>query len=78
MTQIICTRPKQIGPDQNDCYTTKVIWSVQNNFGTIEGRGINLRGCFQYRPISVEVYENTVNLTHGILLRFIFGQICRF
>ena len=33
---MIWTRPKQIGPVQND-------WRVQNHFGPIEGQGIKVR-----------------------------------
>ena len=31
--KMIWTRPKQIGPFQNDWDSTKMIWSVQNHFG---------------------------------------------
>ena len=31
---------KRTGHVQNDWYTTKMIWTVQNNFETIEGQGI--------------------------------------
>ena len=37
----LSTRSKQIGPVQNDCYSTKIIWLVQNHFGPIEGQGIS-------------------------------------
>jgi hypothetical protein len=37
---MIWTGPKQIGPVQNDCYSTKMIWTVQNYVGLIEGQGI--------------------------------------
>ena len=30
---IIWTWPKQIGPDQNNWYSNKMIWTVQNHFG---------------------------------------------
>ena len=39
---MIWTHPKQIGPVQNDWYSTKIIWTVQNHFGPIEGQGIKL------------------------------------
>ena len=42
LPKMIWTRPEQIGPIQNDCYSTKMIWTVQNNFGHIEGQGINV------------------------------------
>ena len=38
---MIQTQPKQIGRFQNDWYSTKIIWTVQNPFGPIEGQGIN-------------------------------------
>ena len=40
LSKMIWTQPKQIGPVQNDWYSTKIIWSVQNHFGPIEGQGI--------------------------------------
>ena len=42
LSKMIWTRPKQIGPVQNDWYSTKMIWSVQNHCGPIEGQGISL------------------------------------
>jgi hypothetical protein len=42
LSKMIWTKPKQIGSVQNDWYSTKIIWTVQNNFGPIEGRGISL------------------------------------
>jgi hypothetical protein len=41
LSEMILTRPKQIGPDQNNWYSTKMIWMVQNHFGPIE-QGISL------------------------------------
>ena len=38
---------KKIEHDQNNLYRTKMIWSVQNHFGTIEGQGIKF---FVYTP----------------------------
>ena len=38
---MVWTQPKQIGPIQNDWYSTKMIRTVQNHFGPIEGQGIN-------------------------------------
>ena len=40
LSKMIWTRPKQIGPVQNDCYTTKMILTVQNHFVPIEEQGI--------------------------------------
>ena len=39
---MIWTRPKRIQPVQNDWYSTKIIWTVQNHFGPIEGQGISV------------------------------------
>ena len=39
LTKMIRTCPKQIRPYQNNLYTTKIIWPVQNHFGPIEGQG---------------------------------------
>ena len=38
---MIYTHPKQIGHIQNDLDPCKMIWTVQNDFGPIEGQGIN-------------------------------------
>ena len=40
LSKMIWTGLKQIGPVQNDCYSTKMIWTVQNYVGLIEGQGI--------------------------------------
>ena len=40
LSKIIWNQPKQIAPVQNDWYSTKMIWTVQNHFGPIEGQGI--------------------------------------
>ena len=45
---MIWTRPKRIGPDQNDWYSIKMIWTVQNRFGPIEGQGIKNISTFKY------------------------------
>ena len=39
---IIWTRPKRIGFVQNNWYSTKIIWTVQNHCGPIEGQGISV------------------------------------
>ena len=44
---MIGTQPKQIGPVQNVLYSTKIIWKIQNHFGSIEGQGIVLLQIFQ-------------------------------
>ena len=38
LTQMICTWPEQFAPDQNNFYSSKTIWTVQNHFGTLEGQ----------------------------------------
>ena len=40
LSKMLWTQPKQIGPIQNDWYSSKIIWMVQNNFGPIVGQGI--------------------------------------
>ena len=56
------TRPKQFGPEQNNLYTYKTIWTVQNLFGPIEGQGV--RGEIQYTLESgIEVGPTVINLT---------------
>ena len=40
LCKMIWTRIKQIGAIQSDWYSTKIIWTVQNRFGPIEGQGI--------------------------------------
>ena len=37
---------KKNAPVQNDWYSTKVIWTLQNNFGPIEGQGIRFDCIF--------------------------------
>ena len=39
LSKMIWTQPKQIGPVQNNWYSTKMIWTVQNHFGPIDGQG---------------------------------------
>ena len=46
LTKMLWTRPKRFGPDQNDWYSNKMIWTVQIHFGlqkfrAIEGQGMN-------------------------------------
>ena len=40
---MIWTRPKQIVPVQNDWYSTKMNWTVQNHFVPIEVQGIRVK-----------------------------------
>ena len=40
-------------PVQNDCYSAKMIWTVQNNFGPIEGQGINESICIDLHLLHV-------------------------
>ena len=37
---MIWTKLNQFGPDQNKLGSTKMIWTVQNHFESIEGQGI--------------------------------------
>ena len=53
---MIWTRPKRIGPNQNDWYSIKMIWTVQNHFGPIEGQGISFGKDFY------EVGEKTLEM----------------
>ena len=38
---MIWTQPKQIGPVQNDWYSTKRIWTTQKMFVFVEGQGFH-------------------------------------
>ena len=40
LSKMICTQPKHIVPVKNNWYFTKMIWTVQNHFGPIEGQGM--------------------------------------
>ena len=40
LSKMIWTQSKQIGHVQNDWCSTKMIWTVQNHFGPMEGHGI--------------------------------------
>ena len=40
LSRMIWTRPKWFGPNQNNFYSSKTIWLVQNHFRPIEGQGI--------------------------------------
>ena len=51
LKKMLRARPKRFGPDQNDWYSTKMIWSVQNHFGAIEGQGISLSQFLQLEPV---------------------------
>ena len=44
LSKMIWIQPKGIGSVQNDWYSTKIIWMVQNHFGPIKGQGIS--ACF--------------------------------
>ena len=39
LTFTFWTSPKRICPVQNDWHSTKIIWTVQNNFGPIKRQG---------------------------------------
>ena len=46
LTKMLWARPKLFGPDQNDWYSTKMIWSVQIHFEATEAQGIKLQEFF--------------------------------
>ena len=43
LSKMIWTPPKRIGFVQNNWYFTKIIWTVQNHFGPIEGQDIKFQ-----------------------------------
>ena len=45
---MIWTQPKQIGPVQNDWYSSKMICTVQNHFVPIEGQGMMVMHAFSF------------------------------
>ena len=57
LSKMIRTRPKQIRPVQNDWYSTKNIWTVQNHFGPIEGQGIISK------PL-INAYQKTITFSN--------------
>ena len=60
---MIWTRPKQIKPVKNNWYSTKIIWTVQNHFGPIEGQGINvLQNNLNEGPESQVINQNQLKL----------------
>ena len=55
---MIWTQPKRFVPNQNHCYSTKMIWSVQNHFGPIEGQGIrNFDTIFYHQKYLMNLSE---------------------
>ena len=60
---MIWTWPKQIGPIQNDWYSTKMIWMVQNHFGLIEGQGISKLKNYNYFHSKWSLLKNVVILS---------------
>ena len=61
LTKIILTQPKQIGLDQNNLYMSKTIWTVQNNFGLIEGQDIRLFATHSFTNFS-SIYFGKVRI----------------
>ena len=45
---MIWTQRKLFGHDQNNLNPSRRIWTVQNNFGPMEGQGIRSKKRFQY------------------------------
>jgi hypothetical protein len=70
LSKMIWTHTKQIGPVQNDWYSTKMIWSV--HFGSIEGQGI----CIMYdiRLVHVSFYD-ILGRYFGMILRYLVMKI---
>ena len=58
LSKMIWTRPKQIGPVQNNWYSTNMIWMVQNHFGPIEGQGIIYSFFIRTRLRSISRKDN--------------------
>ena len=42
LTKMIRVLPNRIGPIQNNWYSTKMIWTVQNHFGSLKGQDIRI------------------------------------
>ena len=54
------TQPKRIGPVQNNWYSTKIICSVKNNFGPIEGQGIRL--LWKQHSVTISLFQPLTKL----------------
>ena len=50
LSKMIWIRPKRIGPVQNDWYSIKNIWTIQNHFGLIKTQGIKMSRNVQKCP----------------------------
>ena len=48
LIKMIWTRPKRIGPNLNDWYLTKMVWTVQNRFEFIKGQVRSFLSCKIY------------------------------
>ena len=70
--RLIWTWPKWIGSDQNDWFLTKMIWTVQNHFGPIEGFCwiTKLNKVFLKKFPNVIVYFGSLWLCHTALHSF--------
>ena len=57
---MIWTQPKQIAPVQNNWHSTKMVWTVQNHFGPIEGQGIRklfFHECFFEQKYIIKIFD---------------------
>ena len=75
LSKMIWTRPKQIGPVQNNWCLTKMIWSVQNHFGPIEGQGIS--DIMQFRGSPLKTRSVIKSRVHCIYLFFYYSWVWR-
>ena len=64
LSKMIWTRPKRIGPVQNNWYSTKMIWLVQNNFEAIEGQGIKELETY---PRNIEIFLVQIQIGFSVV-----------
>jgi hypothetical protein len=74
LPKMICTQPKQFAQVQNNLYRSKTIWTIQNNFGTIEGQyiyaALDCIGCTQLPGRLFSPSDISKKLSHRFLLHF--------
>ena len=68
LSKMIWAWPKQIVPIHNDWYSTKIIWTVQNNFQPIEGQGIRL----------LHVYQKVAKMTNTAKFKLTSFMDCKY
>ena len=86
MSTMISTRPKRIGPIQNNWYSTKMIRTVQNHFGPTEGQEIRvylpkalqrlLSWCKTVKIIRSLLSRNSQNLVFSPYLKTSLNKGC--